>query len=135
MPNSSGSIRLPIVSAPLHVVFHRAVWMRPRYSNETPRMISPKSTSTSARYRAENHVAYQSGNAANVAPPATMSQTSLPSQNGPIVLIATRRSRSVFPTTVCNAPTPKSNPSRTKNPVQKKAMMMNQTICKPMGIP
>ena len=60
-------------------------------------MISPKSTSTSARYSAENHVAYQSGNAANVAPPATMSHTSLPSQNGPIVLIATRRSRSVLP--------------------------------------
>ena len=31
-------------------------------------------------------VAYHSGNAANVAPPATSSQTSLPSQTGPIVL-------------------------------------------------
>ena len=30
-------------------------------------------------------VAYQTGNAANVAPPATSSQTSLPSQTGPIV--------------------------------------------------
>ena len=67
--------------------------------------------------------------------PPTMSQTSLPSQNGPIVLIATRRSRSVLPTTVCSAPTPKSKPSRTKNPVQKMAMMTNQTICRPMEIP
>ena len=80
-------------------------------------------------------MAYQSGNAAKVAPPATMSHTSLPSQNGPMVLIATRRSRSVLPTTVCNAPTPKSKPSRTKNPVQKMAMMTNQTICRPMEIP
>ena len=36
--------------------------------------------------------AYQPGKAANVAPPAVSSQTSLPSQTGPIVLIMTRRS-------------------------------------------
>ena len=37
-------------------------------------------------------VAYQPGNAANIAAPATISQTSLPSHTGPMVLIATRRS-------------------------------------------
>ena len=35
--------------------------------------------------------AYQPGNAAKVAPPAVSSQTSLPSQTGPIALIMTRR--------------------------------------------
>ncbi len=112
-------MRLPTVRARLHVVRQRGVEILPRYSNETPRMMRPNRTSTSARYSAENHVAYQSGNAAKVAPPATMSHTSLPSQNGPMVLMATRRSRSVLPTIECNAPTPKSNPSSTKKPVQK----------------
>ena len=36
-------------------------------------------------------MAYQPGNAANMAAPATISQTSLPSHSGPIVLIAARR--------------------------------------------
>src|SRR5450755_1149673 len=63
-----------------------------------------------------------------MAAPATTSHTSLPSQTGPMVLIATRRSTSVRPTILCSAPTPKSKPSRTKNPVQKKATMTNQTI-------
>ena len=38
--------------------------------------------------------AYQAGKAAKVAPPAVSSQTSLPSQTGPIVLIMTRLSMS-----------------------------------------
>ena len=59
-----------------------------------------------ARYRAENMEAYQAGKAANMPAPATMSQTSLPSQNGPMLLMATRRSMSVLPTTMCRAPTP-----------------------------
>ena len=72
-------------------------------------------------------MAYQAGNAANMAAPATTSQTSLPSQSGPIELIATRRSTSSRPTKRCSAPTPKSNPSSTKKPVQKTATMTNQT--------
>ena len=71
-------------------------------------------------------VAYQPGKAANMAAPATISQTSLPSHSGPIVLIAARRSASSRPTTLCSMPTPKSNPSRMKNPVHKIAMTMNQ---------
>ena len=59
-------------------------------------------------------MAYHSGNAAKVAPPATSSQTSLPSQTGPMVLIATLRSVSVRPTQGRSMPTPKSKPSRTK---------------------
>ena len=78
-------------------------------------------------------MAYQSGKAAKMPAPATISQTSLPSQNGPMVLMATRRSTSVFPTTACRAPTPRSKPSRTKNPVQKTAMTENQKICRPIS--
>src|SRR6266516_6897373 len=71
-------------------------------------------------------VAYQPGNAANMPAPATMSQTSLPSHSGPIVLMAARRPASSVPTRSCSMPTPKSNPSRMKNPVHRTAMMMNQ---------
>ncbi len=71
-------------------------------------------------------VAYQPGKAANVAAPATINQTSLPSQTGPIVLTRTRRSMSLWPMTECSMPTPKSNPSRTKKPTQKTATMTNQ---------
>jgi len=58
--------------------------------------------------------------------PATISQTSLPSHSGPIVLIAARRPTSSRPTTLCSMPTPKSNPSSRKNPVHRTAMTMNQ---------
>ena len=43
--------------------------------------MSDNSTSIIARYKAENILAYQEGKAAKVAAPATISQTSLPSQN------------------------------------------------------
>ena len=71
-------------------------------------------------------VAYQPGNAANMAAPATISQTSLPSHSGPIVLMAARRPASSLPTTPCSMPTPKSKPSRTKKPVHRTVMTMNQ---------
>src|SRR5271156_3991886 len=71
-------------------------------------------------------VAYQPGNAANMPAAATISQTSLPSHSGPIVLMAARRPASSVPITLCSMPTPKSNPSRTKKPVHKMAMMMYQ---------
>ena len=58
--------------------------------------------------------AYQPGKAAKVAPPAVSSQTSLPSQTGPIALIMTRRRVSSRPSTGSRTPTPKSNPSRMK---------------------
>ena len=100
------------------------------YSSDTPRAISAASTSSNARYSAENMVAYQLGNAANVPAPATISQTSLPSHQGPIVPIATRRSSSVLPTIVCSTPTPKSKPSSTKNPTHRTAMTTNQSVCR-----
>ena len=71
-------------------------------------------------------VAYQPGKAAKIAAPATISHTSLPSQTGPIVLTSTRRSGSVRPRNECSMPTPKSNPSRTKKPTQKRTSTMNQ---------
>ena len=89
-------------------------------------MMSDISSRTIARYKPENMVAYQPGNAANMLAPATISQTSLPSHSGPIVLMAARRPGSSSPTTLCSMPTPKSNPSRMKKPVHKTAMTMNQ---------
>src|ERR671911_1777650 len=63
--------------------------------------------------------------------PATISHTSLPSHSGPIVLMASRRSSSLFPTMPWSIPTPKSKPSRTRNPVHNTAMAMNQNVCMP----
>ncbi len=59
-------------------------------------------------------VAYHSGNAANVAPPATSSQTSLPSQTGPIVSSIVPFSSALRPRNGSSMPTPKSKPSSTK---------------------
>ena len=49
-----------------------------------------------------------------MAPPATRTQTSLPSQTGPMVRIIARRSGSFLPITKSTMPTPKSKPSRMK---------------------
>src|SRR5690606_32953316 len=59
--------------------------------------------------------------------PAVSSHTSLPSHTGPMVLIITRRSVSSRPSTGTSIPTPKSNPSSTRYPVQSTAMRTNQT--------
>ena len=53
------------------------------------------------------------GNATNRTPPSASSQTSLPSQNGPMAASTCRRSASVFATNRCRAPAPKSKPSMT----------------------
>src|SRR5689334_17015186 len=126
MPMSSGASTLPVVSDASQVRRQRAASCLPRYSKATPRMMSAASKRASARYIPENMVAYQPGNAANMAAPATISQTSLPSHSGPIVLMAARRPASSPPTGLCSMPTPKSNPSRMKKPVHRIAMTMNQ---------
>ena len=126
MPSSSGASKLPTISAASQVRRQRAASRLPRYSKATPRMISDISNKTSARYRPENMVAYQPGNAANMAAAATISQTSFPSHSGPMVLMAARRPASSWPTRLCSMPTPKSKPSRMKNPVHRIAMTMNQ---------
>src|SRR5262249_39490697 len=125
-PISSGASTLLTVSSASQVRRQCGLSRLPRYSNDRPRAMSAASSSTSARLKAENMVAYQPGNAANMAAPATISQTSLPSHSGPIVLIAALRSASSLPTAACSMPTPKSNPSKMKNPVHNTAMRMNQ---------
>src|SRR5262245_24030619 len=77
-------------------------------------------------------VAYQPGNAANIAAAATTSQTSFPSHSGPIALIAARLPASSRPTTPCRMPTPKSNPSSTKNPIHSMVIRMNQNGITPL---
>ncbi len=133
IPISSGASTEPTVSVQPQVCRQAGAANLPRNSKDTPRTISAASSSHRARYSAENQLAYQLGKAANIDAPATISQTSLPSQNGPIELMATRRSVSVRPTTLCRAPTPKSNPSRTKKPVQKNATITNQTVGRVIG--
>ena len=91
----------------------------------------PNRIASSGRYSPENTVAYMSGNAANIAPPAVISQTSLPSQTGPMVLSTARCV--LFAVALGDAaegaismPTPKSKPSSTKKPTKSTAMQMNQ---------
>ncbi len=71
-------------------------------------------------------MAYQCGNAANIAPAASTSHVSLASQTGPIVLIMTRRPMSSLPRTGSSAPTPKSNPSSMKYDANMKPISRNQ---------
>ncbi|MNR27278.1 hypothetical protein D3C85_1445440 [compost metagenome] len=70
-------------------------------------------------------VAYQFGKAAKIAPPAVSSHTSLASQNGPMELIRTRRSVSFLASTCVAMPTPKSKPSKKKNPMNNTATSTN----------
>jgi hypothetical protein len=86
----------------------------PRNSKATPRMMRATMIRNRGREKPLNIVAYHSGKAANVAPPATISHTSLASQKGPIELTTTRRSVSSRPITGNRIPTPKSKPSRKK---------------------
>src|SRR5690625_3708826 len=108
----------------------------------TTRTIMPTRLASSGRYSPENSVAYQPGNAANMAPPAVISHTSLPSHTGPMVLSAARRCASAVsvgppaarPNGAISMPTPKSNPSSRKNPRNSAATTTNHTSCKPMAI-
>ena len=99
IPSTSETINEPIVALQSKVSRQLSSGISARYSNATPRAMSPSSTSSRGRYRPLNKVAYQPGKAANMAPPAVISQTSLPSQVGPTVLIMTRRSVGSLPIT------------------------------------
>jgi hypothetical protein len=111
-----------------HARRQRSVSRLPRYSIATARKIRPTSTSTSGTYRAENSEAYQNGKAAKIAAPAVISQTSLPSQTGPMVLSMTRLLGSSLAVISMCMPTPRSKPSRSRKPIQRIAMAMNQTL-------
>ncbi len=110
----------------------------PRHSMVTERTIMPNKMASSGKYSVENTVAYQPGNAANMAAPLVISHTSLPSQTGPMVLRAVRRWISGSPVPKCakgaiSMPTPKSNPSRMKNPRNSTAMTANHNSWSPNG--
>ena len=128
MPSKKGMSRLPTVSDHLQVARHLGLSILRVNSKETPRPIRAKRTITMTRYRVENIVAYHDGKAAKIAAAATTSHTSLPSQTGPMELTTMRRSTSFLATKECSIPTPKSNPSKMKNPTKKMAMMMNQMV-------
>ena len=92
----------------------------------------PNKIASSGRYSDENTVAYMPGKAANIAPPAVSSHTSLPSHTGPMVLSTARRrgSRSPLPIRAIGSismPTPKSKPSRMRNPRNNTARRPNHT--------
>ena len=80
--------------------------------------------------RARRTEAYQCGKAANIAPAAVISQTSLPSQTGPIELSRTRLLRSLRLRNGIIMPTPRSKPSRNRYPIQSTTMRTNQIVAR-----
>ena len=127
-PSTRVGRKEPIVAIQSKALRHEEDGFFERYSKATPRTMRPSNTSSSGRYRPENIVAYQPGKAAKVAPPAVSNHTSLPSQVGPMVLTMRRRSLSSRPRKGSSMATPKSNPSRKKNPTHRTVMRTNQTI-------
>src|SRR5690606_32398887 len=93
-PNSSGGSRPPSTMPRSHQARPAAVATLPRYSSATPLMLSVPSPRNRARKDPLHRLAYQLGKAANMSPPAVSSQTSLPSQTGPMVPSSARRSAS-----------------------------------------
>ena len=96
------------------------------------RRIIANRIANSGRYSDENTVAYQLGNAANIAAPAVISHTSLASQTGPMVFSTARLRFSgspspAAPSGTISMPTPKSNPSRTRKPRNSAAMRKNHS--------
>src|SRR5699024_9051741 len=128
IPTTSGGNHEPAMMTRSHARRRRGESTLPRYSNATPRPINASNSTNSGRYAPESRPAYQPGNAANMTPTATISHTSLPSQTGPIVFTSTRRSVLSRPSTGNNIPTPKSNPSRNRYPVQNRATTQNHTV-------
>ena len=63
----------------------------------------------------------------NSTPPAAISQTSLPSQNGPMAAKTVRRSASDLATNKCSTPAPKSKPSSTTYAINIKPSSANQS--------
>ena len=113
-PTPNAARNEPMPRARSHQARQRSVTPLPRYSMATARKISPSSVSVNGMYRVENSEAYQSGNAANVAAPAVMSHTSLPSQTGPMLFSISLRWFSVRAETSMCIPTPRSKPSSSR---------------------
>ena len=114
VPTPSGATHEPNTMTRSQFRRQRSESTLPRYSNATPRPIRPSSTKSTSRYVPESSPAYQPGNAAKVAATATITQTSLPSHTGPMVLIMTRRSALSCASSGSSIPTPKSKPSRNR---------------------
>jgi hypothetical protein len=113
-PHSTAGTHAPTVCAQSHRFRQAGSSILARHSIAQIRTISASRMMSSGRYMPENIVAYHSGNAAKVAPPAVISHTSLPSQTGPMLRSSTRRSRSSRAKGLSSMPTPKSKPSSTR---------------------
>ena len=113
-PSSRGTSHAEAVWIQSQVRRHFSAAIFERHSRATTRTMRHTRTRKRARYMPENIVAYHSGKAAKVAPPAVSSHTSFPSQWGPIVRTVWVRSRSSLATRGSSMPTPKSKPSRTR---------------------
>ena len=139
-PQSTAGNQDPIAIATSAQARHFGSSILPRHSMAQMRTIIATRMANSGRYSPENNVAYISGNAANIAPPAVISHTSLPSHTGPMVLSTARSCCSRWPAgarrpkNFISIPTPKSKPSKTRKPTKSAARAMNQKSCNPMSV-
>src|ERR1035438_4099089 len=99
-PNKSGGTTPLTSNAQSQALRHRGSAIFPRKVNPTGLKIKPTKTRNIARYNDENEAAYNSGHAANTAPPPRMNQTWFPSHTGSTDSSKARRSSSVRPTNV-----------------------------------
>ena len=113
-PHRTDTIQDDAVWATSHPLRQASVLICLRHSMAQMRTIRHTRTRTSARYMPENMVAYHSGKAAKVAPPAVRTHTSFPSQWGPMVFSARRRSFSDFGRILSSIPTPNPKPSKAR---------------------
>ncbi len=96
-----------------------------RYSNATPRNISPTSIISTGKYSAGTMIAKAIGNAASRPTAPRTSQVSLPSQKGEMDAIINSRS-AVEGAARDRMPTPRSKPSSTTYIKMPTAMMVIQ---------
>ena len=108
-------------------VRHQSIFSFPLNSIETALKIINTKNKMNGIYIDDRRVAYITGKPANMAPPPITSQTSFPSQTGPTAFIAILRLSS-FLKNRCQAPAPKSNPSRTAYPENNPPTTKNQRV-------
>src|SRR6056300_1392936 len=83
--------------------------------------------SINGMYIEENNVAYMTGKPAKSAPPPITNHTSFPSHTGPIAFNAILLLSSFF-RNKCQAPAPKSNPSKIAYPENKPPTTKNHQV-------
>lgn len=126
-PNKKASIVLDMLYEISHIFRHQVIFSLLLNSMDTALNMIKTRKRIKGRYMAENKEAYMTGKPANNAPPPMTSQTSFPSQTGPIAFRAILLFLS-FLKNKCHAPAPKSKPSKIAYPVNNPPITKNHKV-------